>query len=276
MIDQVLQALGDVRGRTIVDGTFGAGGYSRAFLERGASVIAFDRDPGVAADADAVGAEYPDRFKFVLNPFSKIADVLCVRPDAVVFDFGVSSMQIDHAARGFSFRFDGSLDMRMESAGVTAAQLIEMSQPAELARILRDYGDVKKAGILAAAMKKALPKTTFEIKNLIHNPKDVAAVFQALRIAVNDELGEIRRALDSVSDMLAAGGICVCVTFHSIEDRIVKQMFRGWTSAAGDPRLPVVCPAKFRQLAAAVPSAAELAANPRARSAHMRAVIKSC
>jgi 16S rRNA (cytosine1402-N4)-methyltransferase len=162
LIDQVLQALGDVRGRTIVDGTFGAGGYSRAFLERGANVIALDRDPGVVADADAVGSEYPDRFKFVLSPFSKIADVLCVRPDAVVFDFGVSSMQIDHASRGFSFRFDGPLDMRMESAGLTAARLIETSDAAELARILRDYGDVKKAGILAAAMKKALPKTTFE------------------------------------------------------------------------------------------------------------------
>ena len=159
LLDRVLETLGDIQGKTVIDGTFGAGGYSRAFLERGANVIAFDRDPNVVADANALGGEYPDTFKFVLEPFSKISEVLCINPDAVVFDFGISSMQIDQAQRGFSFRFDGPLDMRMESNGMTAAELIENSSATELSDILRKFGDLKKANILANAMKKALPKT---------------------------------------------------------------------------------------------------------------------
>ncbi len=275
LLDRVLETLGDIQGKTVIDGTFGAGGYSRAFLERGANVIAFDRDPNVVADANALGGEYPDTFKFVLEPFSKISEVLCINPDAVVFDFGISSMQIDQAQRGFSFRFDGPLDMRMESNGMTAAELIENSSATELSDILRKFGDLKKANILANAMKKALPKTTFELKDLIHNPKDVAPVFQALRIAVNDELGEIERALNSVPGLLAKDGMCVCVTFHSLEDRLVKQTFREWTTALGDPRLPTIAPAEFKLLKTFTPSDTELEENPRARSAHMRGVIKS-
>ena len=275
LLDRVLETLGDIRGKTVVDGTFGAGGYTRAFLEHGANVIAFDRDPSVIPTANEIGAQYPDTFKFVLEPFSKIKLVLCCPPDAVVFDFGISSMQIDQAERGFSFRFDAPLDMRMESAGQTAAQLIEELTVPQLAEILRDYGDLKKAGILARVIKEALPKTTFELKDLIHNPKDVAPVFQALRIAVNDELGEIRRVLADVPDLLDAGGMCVCVTFHSLEDRLVKGVFRELTTALGDPRLPVLEAARFKLLKTATPSDAELTANSRARSAHMRAVVKS-
>lgn len=275
LLDSVLETLGDIRGKTIVDGTFGAGGYSRAFLKAGANVIAFDRDPNVMTDANKLGAEYPDTFKFVLAPFSKIPEVLCINPDAIVFDFGISSMQIDQAERGFSFRFDGPLDMRMESEGMTAAELIEKSSATELSDILRKFGDVKKANILANAMKKSLPRTTFELKDLIHNPKDVAPVFQALRIAVNDELGEIERALNAVPEMLNKDGMCVCVTFHSLEDRLVKSVFRDWTTAVGDPRLPVLEPAGFKLLKTFTPSDAELNENPRARSAHLRAVIKS-
>lgn len=274
LLGAVLDALGDISGKTVVDCTFGAGGYSRAFLERGANVIAFDRDPNVVPDADALHAEYGGRFTFVAAPFSEISG-LDKMVDAVVFDLGISSMQIDEGARGFSFRMDASLDMRMESRGMTAAQLIETVSVGELADILRNYGDVKKANILARAIKDAMPKTTFALRDLIHNPKDVAPVFQALRIAVNDEMGEIERALSVVPDLLVGGGKCVCVTFHSLEDRIVKNTFRSWTVAPGDPRLPTVANAPFLAMKTVVPDAAELENNPRARSAHMRGVIKS-
>ncbi len=275
LLGAVLDALGDISGKTVVDCTFGAGGYSRAFLERGANVIAFDRDPNVVPDADALHAEYGERFAFVSAPFSEISG-LDKMVDAVVFDLGISSMQIDVGARGFSFRMDAPLDMRMESRGMTAAQLIEAVSVGELADILRNYGDVKKANVLARVIKDAMPKTTFALRDLIHNPKDVAPVFQALRIAVNDEMGELERALAVVPDLLAGGGKCVCVTFHSLEDRIVKNIFRSWTVAPGDPRLPVVANAPFAAMKTVVPDAAELENNPRARSAHMRGVIKSC
>ena len=278
LLSAVLDALGDVQGKTIVDCTFGAGGYSRAFLERGANVIAFDRDPNVVMDANALGGEFGNRFKFIPQPFSNIGD-LEQSVDAIVFDLGISSMQIDIPERGFSFRADAPLDMRMDNREkeqiLTAAQLIESLSVAEIADILRNYGDVKKANILARAIKDACPQTTFELRDLIHNPKDVAPVFQALRIAVNDEMGELERALARVPDLLVLGGKCICVTFHSLEDRIVKNTFRTWTTAPGDPRLPVVGTAPFIQIKTAVPTESELEHNPRARSAHMRGVIKN-
>lgn len=275
LLGAVLEALGDINGKIIVDCTFGAGGYSRAFLSRGANVIAFDRDPNVIDDAKKLMQEYGDRFQFVAKPFSSIAD-LDDKVDAVVFDLGISSMQIDVPERGFSFRYDAPLDMRMESDGMTAAQLIEKLSVQELTDVLRNYGDVKKAAILARVIKEANPQTTFELRDLIHNPKDVAPVFQALRIAVNDEMGEVERALSVVPELLNTGGKCICVTFHSLEDRIVKNIFREWTTPRGDPRLPVVADAPFKILKAIVPNAHELNENPRARSAHMRGVLKSC
>ena len=278
LLGAVLSALGDVQGKTIVDCTFGAGGYSRAFLERGANVIAFDRDPNVVVDANALGGEFGNRFKFIPQPFSNIGD-LEQSVDAIVFDLGISSMQIDIPERGFSFRADAPMDMRMDNREkeqiLTAAQLIESLSVAEIADILRNYGDVKKANILARAIKDACPQTTFELRDLIHNPKDVAPVFQALRIAVNDEMGELERALARVPDLLVSGGKCICVTFHSLEDRIVKNTFQTWTTAPGDPRLPVVGTAPFIQIKTAVPTESELEHNPRARSAHMRGVIKN-
>lgn len=274
LLNDVMAALGDIRGRTVVDCTFGAGGYSRAFLDAGANVVAFDRDPNVRADADAMRAEFGDRFTFVPRPFSALAE-LPGTFDAIVFDLGISSMQIDIPDRGFSFRGDGPLDMRMSGNGTSAAELIEQLSVADLARILRDYGDVSRAGVIARAIKDAAPKTTFALRDLIHNPRDVAPVFQALRIAVNDEMGEVTRALAAVPDHLHAGGMCICVTFHSLEDRLVKNTFRDWTSAPGDPRMPTVASAPFTAMRAVTPSDAELADNPRARSAHMRGVIKS-
>ncbi len=275
LLNAVLDALGDICGRTVVDCTFGAGGYSRAFLTHGANVIAFDRDPNVVADAEMLKKEYPGQFTFIPKPFSNISE-LDVPVDAIVFDLGISSMQIDVAERGFSFRMDAPLDMRMESDGETAADLIVRLSVPELADILRNYGDVKKAGVLARVLKDAKPKTTFELRDLIHNPRDIAPVFQALRIAVNDEMGEVERALAVVPDLLLPGGKCVCVTFHSLEDRIVKNTFRAWTITPGDPRMPTVADAPFEALRPVVPTEEELTANPRARSAHMRGVIKLC
>lgn len=274
LLNAVLDALGDIRGQTIVDCTFGAGGYTRAFLERGANVIAFDRDPNVIGDVNAIKQEYGERFQFMPMAFSNL-DKLDAVVDAIVFDLGVSSMQIDIPERGFSFRGDAPLDMRMSGDGETAAELINRLSVAALADVLRNYGDVKKAGILARVIKDALPKTTFELRDLIHNPKDIAPVFQALRIAVNDEMGEVERALSVVPEKLKVGGKCLCVTFHSLEDRIVKNIFKQWTMAPGDPRMPVVVAPPFVAIKPQVPIDAELEHNPRARSAHMRGVIKS-
>ncbi len=274
LLNAVLSALGDLSGRVVVDATFGAGGYSRAFLNAGARVIAFDRDPNVMADAQKMVDEFSGRFEFVPRPFSYISE-LPAKYDAIVFDLGISSMQIDIASRGFSFRSDGPLDMRMSGDGVSAAELICNTSVDALAKILRDYGDVKKSTVLAHAIKDVAPKTTFELKNLIHNPRDIAPVFQALRIAVNDEMGELVRALNAVPDLLNAGGRCICVTFHSTEDRIVKNTFREWTTPMGDPRLPIVTQPQFSLIKTVVPNDTEITNNPRARSAHMRGVIKS-
>lgn len=273
LLDNVLDALGDISGKTIVDCTFGAGGYSRAFLNAGANVIAFDRDSNVVADANAMVAEFGDRFRFVPQTFSHISE-LGRTVDAIVFDLGISSMQIDVASRGFSFRFDAPLDMRMSADGMTAAELIDTLSESELADILYKYGDVKKSGILAKAIKEKRPQTTFELRDLIYNPNDVAPVFQALRIVVNDEMGELERALSVVPDLLTVGGKCICVTFHSLEDRIVKNTFRAWTTPLGDPRLPVLQPARFDLIRAQTPTDTELENNSRARSAHLRGVIK--
>lgn len=274
LLTPVMETLGDIRGKKIIDATFGAGGYTRAFLNAGAIVTAFDRDPNVIGDVKSISDEFGDRFIFIPKPFSDMA-TLSDKYDAVVFDLGISSMQIDVGARGFSFRFDGPLDMRMSGAGATAADLINDMSVDELARILRDYGDVRKANIIARAIKDARPATTSGLRELIHNPNDIAPVFQALRIAVNDEMGEISRALAAVPNLLNEAGMCICVTFHSLEDRIVKNIFRDWTTAPGDPRMPTIATAPFKLLRSQTPSKDEIANNPRARSAHMRAVIKS-
>lgn len=274
LLDRVLETIGDMNGKTVVDCTFGAGGYTRAFLELGANVIAFDRDPNVIETANEIKSQYSDKFEFINKPFTFLSE-LSGKYDAIVFDLGISSMQIDNADRGFSFRFDAPLDMRMESNGISASDLIQNLSVSELARILKDYGDIKKAGMFASIIKKALPKTTFELKNLIHNPKDIAPVFQALRIAVNDEMGQIQNALESVPALLNKNGICICVTFHSLEDRLVKSVFRNLTTPIGDPRLPQIVAPDFNLLKTFTPSDSELEENTRARSAHMRGIQKS-
>ena len=275
LLDSVVSAIGNMRGLTIADCTFGAGGYSRAFLDAGARVAAFDRDPNVVDDTKEFQKKYGNMFRFIPETFSHLNEIDELF-DVIVFDLGISSMQIDNAERGFSFRMDAPLDMRMSESGLSAADLISKKSEQELAQILRDYGDVKKAGVLARAIKESQPKTTFALRDLIFNPNDIAPVFQALRIAVNDEFGELNKALSAVPEKLKVGGKCICVTFHSIEDRIVKETFRKWTTPLGDPRLPVTHPAPFTLIKAVTPDDNELKNNPRARSAHMRGVIKSC
>lgn len=275
LLDSVLTTLGGISNRTIVDCTFGAGGYSKAFLERGANVIAFDRDINVKIDADKLKQEYGEKFRFINSAFDNINQLNPDDFDDVVFDLGISSMQIDNGERGFSFRFDAPLDMRMDTRNdLTAYSLIQNSSEKELAGILYEYGDIKKSHLLAHILKEKQPKTTFELRNLIKNQNDIAPVFQALRIAVNDEMGQIKSALSSVRNMLRPGGRCVCVTFHSLEDRIVKNTFRKWTESSGDPHLPQISEPEYKLLKTFVPKDEEIEQNSRSRSAHLRAVQK--
>ena len=275
LLNAVMRELGDLNGRHVLDATFGAGGYTRAFLDAGASVVAFDRDPNVIADANAIAHDFGSRFRFIAKPFSAMAD-LDEKFDAIVFDLGISSMQIDIPMRGFSFRSDAPLDMRMSDDGPTVYDMFDKWTVGDITKILRDFGDIKPAVAIANAIKKTMPKTTFALKDLIHNPRDIAPTFQALRIAVNDEMGELVRALDVVPKLLCPGGRCICVTFHSIEDRIVKDAFRKWTTPVGDPRMPVLEKAPFDLLKTKTPTTQEITNNPRARSAHMRGVVKLC
>lgn len=275
LLDNVMTVLGNIQGRTIVDCTFGAGGYTRAFLEAGANVIAFDRDTNVLDDVNEIKRKYGNRFEFINAPFSEIDKLNSTGFDDIVFDLGISSMQIDNADRGFSFRFDAPLDMRMDNRlEFNATDLIKNASVDKLVDILYEYGDVKKSRLLANLLKQKLPTTTFQLRDLIKNPHDVAPVFQALRIAVNDEMGQITSALNSVHNLLRPGGRCICVTFHSIEDRIVKNTFRHWTTVSGDPRLPDILKPEYKLLKVYTPSDTELENNPRARSAHLRGVEK--
>ena len=295
MVNEILDFLQIKPGQVGLDATLGYGGHTKAMLQKlegSGHIYALDVDPIESAKTKERLASQgfgEDILTVRLQNFADIDQVVKDtgrKLDFILADLGVSSMQIDNPERGFSFRADAALDMRMDNREneqranskeqiLTAAQLIEALSVSELAHILRDYGDVKKANILARAIKNAAPKTTFELRDLIHNPKDVAPVFQALRIAVNDEMGEVERAMAAVPDLLVAGGKCVCVTFHSLEDRIVKNIFRKWTAAPGDPRLPVLQDAPFRLIKTVLPSDEEVANNPRARSAHMRGVIKN-
>ena len=275
LLDSVLNALGNIRDRTIVDCTFGAGGYSRAFLNAGAKVIAFDRDTNVLDDAKKLEQEYNGKFRFINAPFSEISNLKPDDFDDVVFDLGISSMQIDNGNRGFSFRFDAPLDMRMDTrTNITAADLIKELSESELADILYEYGDIKKSHMFAKILKQNLPETTFQLRDLIKNSNDIAPIFQALRIAVNDEMGQLENALNFVNSSLKSGGKCVCVTFHSVEDRIVKNTFRKWCEPIGNPYLPNLKSPEFEKIKPVAPSLTEIDKNPRSRSAHLRGVKK--
>jgi 16S rRNA (cytosine1402-N4)-methyltransferase len=293
LLNEVAAALEPAPGKIIVDGTFGAGGYSRAFLDAGASVIAFDRDPTARRFADGLA---PARFRLVEAPFADMRDIAgAAVADGVALDLGVSSMQIDEAERGFSFMRDGPLDMRMGASGRTAADLVNEEEPAELARILFVYGEERKSRRIAGAIARRRVEQPFtrtlELAEFIEQAlggrrgakvHPATRAFQALRIAVNDELDELERGLSAAEQTLKAGGRLAVVTFHSLEDRIVKGFLtlRAGKTPGGSRHRPQVeaGPAPSFDLlfnGARAPSPAEVAANPRARSAKLRAAVRT-
>ena len=293
MLAEVVARLAPKAGETHVDGTFGAGGYTRAVLATGADVVAIDRDPtAIAAGADLVAAS-GGRLRLVEGVFGDldvhVHGLGLAQVEGVVLDIGVSSMQLDRAERGFSFRFDGPLDMRKAIAGPSAADIVNGADQSTLHRIFWAYGEEKRAAQVARAIIEARKTAPFEttrqlvkvIESVVRSkPGEIhpaTRVFQALRIAVNDELGELVRALAAAERVLAPGGRLVVVTFHSLEDRIVKRFFadRCRTQAGGSRHAPRedVAPATFVAAARGheEASAAETAINPRARSAKLRA-----
>ncbi len=299
LLAEVLQALAAKPGARILDGTFGAGGYSKAILEQGAQVLALDRDPDAIAGGYALVDGAGGRLTLVQAEFGDLAEEAArmgfAPLDGVVLDIGVSSMQLDEAERGFSFRFEGPLDMRMAQSGRSAADLVNEASEAELADIVFHYGEERRARAVARAIvearKQAHLRTTKQLADLVasvvrQEPGGVhpaTRTFQALRIAVNDELGELVRALHGAEQALAPGGKLVVVTFHSLEDRIVKAFLArrsGRSGGAGSRHLPSAAPTiapTFELIGKApvAPGAAELAANPRARSAKLRAAART-
>ncbi|MDP2122172.1 MAG: 16S rRNA (cytosine(1402)-N(4))-methyltransferase RsmH [Hoeflea sp.] len=294
LLAEVLNALAPAPGETIVDGTFGAGGYASAILAAGAEVIAFDRDP----DAITAGAALVDasggRLTLVHAKFSQLLDhVEDNSLDGVVLDIGVSSMQIDEAARGFSFMRDGPLDMRMAQSGVSAADVVNRAKPNDLTRIFGILGEERHAGRIARAIEverqKAPFATTRQLAGLIEKvsprrPQDkihpATRVFQALRTYVNDELGELAQTLFAAERALKPGGRLVVVSFHSLEDRIVKRFFQDRAGkASGSRHLPMVAERQstFTLIGKQPVTAgeAECDANPRARSAKLRAGLRT-
>lgn len=288
MLPQVLDALGDVSGATIVDGTFGAGGYTRALLDRGANVIAIDRDPDAIRAGQALVAEAKGRLRLVHGAFSALDAHAGEAVDGVVLDIGVSSMQLDEAERGFSFRHDGPLDMRMAQDGLTAADVVNTFKAGDLARIFGLLGEERHAGRIARMIEKRRAARPFlrtrDLAEAIEatigrHPKDkihpATRSFQGLRIFVNDELGELARALFAAERALKPGGRLAVVTFHSLEDRIVKRFFADRSGREGGSRhLPEVKVQEPTFTDIIKPVAAgedEIAVNPRARSARLRA-----
>ncbi|MBA5777814.1 16S rRNA (cytosine(1402)-N(4))-methyltransferase RsmH [Stappia sp. F7233] len=295
MLGEVLAALDPRPGETVVDGTFGAGGYTRAILGQGADVIAIDRDPtAIAGGAELVRAAN-GKLKLVEGRFSELdvhaAGEGAASVDGVVLDLGVSSMQLDQAERGFSFRFDGPLDMRMGRHGPTAADVVNTLPQKELTRVIGLLGEERRASAVSSAIAARRAERPFartgELAQLVErvlgrSPKKAqihpaTRTFQALRIYVNGELEEVAEALGAAERALRPGGRLVVVTFHSLEDRIVKRFFadRCRTRAGGSRHMPEgeVPPATFEfAVKGAVESGeAEIAANPRARSAKLRA-----
>ncbi|MFV0622847.1 16S rRNA (cytosine(1402)-N(4))-methyltransferase RsmH [Sphingomonas sp. ac-8] len=295
LLDEVVDALAIAPGEVHVDATFGAGGYTRAILARGARVIAFDRDPDAVAGAAPTRAEAGDRLTLVEAPFSSMAaalDELGVVPvDGVTMDIGVSSMQLDQAERGFSFQADGPLDMRMSRSGQTAAEFVNTADEAEIADVLYHYGEEPRSRRVARAIVEARPiERTGELAAIVrralghkpHEKKDPATrTFQALRIHLNAELDELEQGLAAAERVLKPGGRLAVVTFHSLEDRIVKRFLRercGGTPA-GSRHLPAQAAGRapsFDTPAKAVkPGEGELARNPRARSATLRSARRT-
>ncbi|PKB19565.1 16S rRNA (cytosine1402-N4)-methyltransferase [Novosphingobium kunmingense] len=302
LLDEVIAALAPEPGAVIVDATFGAGGYTRRIIDAGATVHAFDRDPDAIAAARTWPETAADPPRLVLHPrrfsemIASLAEAGVSRVDGVVMDIGVSSMQLDQAERGFAFSSDGPLDMRMAQEGESAADFLNTAPEDTIADVLFHYGEERQSRRVARAIVAARPlETTGQLAQVIRKalgyrphsnkgpaPKDPATrSFQAIRIHVNAELDELRTALGAAEALLRPGGRLAVVSFHSLEDRIVKQFLRDASGqvASASRHLPVTARTAvptFAPIAKAVrPSEAELARNPRARSATLRSAIRT-
>ncbi len=298
LLDEVMEALAPIAGGIFIDGTFGAGGYTRALLERGAAqVIAIDRDPEALSAGAALAEASGDRLILVDGVFAdldRIAEAHAAGPvTGVVLDIGVSSMQLDQAGRGFSFLRDGPLDMRMAQAGPSACDLVNRAGERGLADIIYHFGEDRAARRIArtiVAARAGEPITrTGQLAEIVagclprQRPGQIhpaTRTFQALRIAVNDELGQLVEALEAAESVLGPGGRLVIVTFHSLEDRIVKRYFQfasgqeGQGSRHGPARQGP--PPRYQRPARAIEAGkAEIALNPRARSARLRTAVRT-
>ena len=300
MLNEVLDALQPTGGEVYVDGTFGAGGYTKAILDKAnCKVVAIDRDVGAIERAQTLKAQYGDRLIFIHGRFGDVENLLksagFEKVDGFVLDLGVSSMQIDQAERGFSFRFDGPLDMRMDvSQGPTAADIVNRMDETALANLIYEFGEERKSRRIAKKIverRKGQPfTTTSDLANVVRScvPKSkkdgidpATRTFQALRIAVNDELGELDAALKASAHILNPKGRMVVVSFHSLEDSRVKNYLRGQSGEApqGSRHVPQAkAAAKIFDLIsrkAIAPSDEETRSNSRARSAKLRAAIRT-
>jgi len=290
MLAEVLEALAPRDGAHYVDGTFGGGGYASAILEAAdCRVLGIDRDPAAIARGQALVERFGGRLTLVQGEFSRMEE-FTQATDGVVLDLGVSSFQFDQPARGFSFREDGPLDMRMSLSGESAADVVNSADERSLTQIIARYGEEKNARRIARAIIAARPVTgTAQLAAIVCEAQGPAALrhaihpatrtFQGLRIHVNDELGELERGLEAALNILRPEGRLVVVSFHSLEDRMVKRFLteRATTAPRASRHAPVGAPArsaKFNLLPRRMPSAEEVANNVRARSATLRAGIK--
>lgn len=290
LLEEVIAALDPQPGDVVIDATFGAGGYTRALLDRGATVHAFDRDPDAIAAGQRWAETRESPSRLVLHPhrFSEMLDVMTsvglARVDGVVMDIGVSSMQLDQAHRGFAFSADGPLDMRMSQDGASAADFLNTADEKAIADVLYTYGEERQSRRVARAIVAARPlQTTGELARIVrkalghkpHDKKDPATrTFQAVRIHVNGELDELSAGLSAAESLLREGGRLAVVSFHSLEDRIVKRFLREASSTPSASRhVPLAAQDDpvFSQVSKAIkPGEAELERNPRARSSVLR------
>ncbi|HEY2069652.1 MAG TPA: 16S rRNA (cytosine(1402)-N(4))-methyltransferase RsmH [Rhizomicrobium sp.] len=292
MLAEVVEAMQPRDGAHYVDGTFGGGGYSTALLDAAkCRVLGIDRDPTAVARGREIAARYDGRLTVVQGEFSRMDELLGGETDGVMLDLGVSSFQIDEAERGFSFRADGPLDMRMSASGESAADVVNQADEATLTRIIGELGEERFARKVARAIVAARPLSrTAELAEVVKKALGPQAArfaihpatrtFQGLRLHVNDELGELERGLEAAERMLKPQGRLVVVAFHSLEDRIVKRFFEARGKLrSGSRHAPEVQHARAQSFQMVgkqprMPGAAEIEHNPRARSARLRAAEK--
>lgn len=296
LLDEVIAALDPKEGDIIVDATFGAGGYTRALLDCGATVHAFDRDPNAISEGRGWAEARLTPPRLVLHPrrFSEMVEALAevgiARVDGIAMDIGVSSMQLDQPGRGFAFSAEGPLDMRMSQEGESAADFLNTAGEGTIADVLYQYGEERQSRRVARAIVAARPlRTTGDLARVVrkalgHKPGDkkdpATRSFQAIRIHVNAELDELRHGLVAAEHLLRAGGRLAVVSFHSLEDRIVKQFLREASGqvASGSRHLPqrAMPVALFDHVSRAIrPSPQEIARNPRARSSTLRSATRT-